>query len=185
MPKNNRKDVGVVETWKDIKGYEGLYMVSDKGNIYSISAKKNIKTRLSTSGYCKINLCKCGIKKTYTVHRLVMENFEAIEGMDKLQVNHINEVRHDNQLSNLEWCTAKENINHGNHNKKIEDYRKNNGGNSKRKIMCINTGKVFNSISEGAREYGIKYKSGISKVLKGASEHCGIYNREKLRWVYF
>ncbi len=174
-----------MEVWKDIKGYEGLYRVSNKGNIYSVTSRKNIKSRLNKNGYSKVNLSKCGIKRTYTVHRIVMENFKEIKGMDELQVNHINEVRHDNNLSNLEWCTAKENINHGNHNRKLSLYRKVAKPNFKLAVICINTGKIFESISSAARFYEIKNKSGITQVIRGKQNYCGSYNGQKLTWMYY
>lgn len=173
-----------MEIWKDIKGYEGLYQVSNKGNIFSYKTRSNMKIKLHTSGYCTINLCKCGLRKTYWVHRLVMGNFKEIEGMNKLQVNHINEIKHDNNLSNLEWCTAKENINHGNHNKKLSLYRKTAKSNLKLAVVCIDTGKIFESISSAARFYGIKNKKGITKVINGNQGYCGMYNGKKLTWMY-
>ena len=105
-----------MEVWKDVRDYEGLYKISDLGNVYSILTNKKLKLRLNKNGYSQINLSKNGVNKTHAVHRLVMETFNAIEGMNNLQVNHINEIKNDNTLSNLEWCMAKENINHGRHN---------------------------------------------------------------------
>lgn len=171
--------------WKDVKGYEGLYRVSDLGDVYSIITNKKLKIRFSREGYSKINLSKNGIRKTHFVHRLVMETFNAIEGMDSLQVNHINEIKNDNALSNLEWCTAKENINYGNHNKKLSVYRRNAKPNLKLPVRCVNTGEIFESISAAARFYNIKNKSGITKVLKGIQNYCGCFNGQRLRWVYY
>ena len=71
-----------------------------------------LKPRFDKYGYLYVNLCKDGARKTKKIHRLVAEHF--IENkMSKPQVNHINEVKHDNRVENLEWCTAKENYNHG------------------------------------------------------------------------
>ena len=122
------------EIWKDIKGYEGLYQVSNMGRIKSIGRyvkKKNsivqrkkekiLKQRVHTR--CKyreltIGLTKDGEIKTLSVHRLVALTF--IPNSDnKPQVNHINENPLDNRIDNLEWVTAKENANYGNRNKKI------------------------------------------------------------------
>ena len=174
-----------MEIWKDIKGYEGRYKISNYGNIFSVRKGINMKVSLHKKGYCKIKLYKNGINKSYWVHRLVLETFNEIKDMNKLQVNHKNEIKTDNNLSNLEWCTAKENINHGNHNKKLSIYRKSVKPNLKLAVICINTGEVFESISSAARFYGIKNKSGITKVIKGIQSYCGVYNGEKLEWMYY
>ena len=174
-----------MEVWKDVRDYEGLYKISDLGNVYSILTNKKLKSRLNKNGYSQINLSKNGVKKTHAVHRLVMETFNAIEGMNNLQVNHINEIKNDNTLSNLEWCMAKENINHGRHNKKLSVYRRNAKPNLKLPVKCVNTGEIFESISAAARFYNIKNKSGITKVIKGIQNYCGLYNGQRLRWIYY
>lgn len=53
-----------------------------------------------------------GKRHRYSIHRLVLENFNPVDGMDKLQVNHIDGNKRNNTVSNLEWCTCKENIEH-------------------------------------------------------------------------
>ena len=175
-----------MEVWKEIKRFNGKYEVSSYGRIRNSETKYILKQRCSKEGYLKANFYQNGKKITCTTHRLVLENFNPIDGMNKLQVNHINEIKDDNRLENLEWTTAKENINHGNHNKKIGLYRKNNSCNSKRTIICITTGKVFTSISEAARYYGIKNKSNISHCAKGTANYCGILDDgTRLEWMYY
>ena len=109
------------EIWKDIKGFEGLYQVSNYGRIKSLNRlyargnkqkEKILKLTINPRGYYQIGLRKQSIVKWYLVHRLVYEAFNGTipEG---LQVNHINEVKTDNRLSNLNLMTHKENINWG------------------------------------------------------------------------
>ena len=114
-----------MEKWKVIKGYEGIYEVSNHGKIKSLARKikhsdgnsRNVKERIlnpanDKDGYLFLTLSKNGTKKQCRVHRIVAEAF--IENPDKKpQINHINEVKNDNRASNLEWATSKENINHG------------------------------------------------------------------------
>lgn len=102
------------EVWKDIKGYEGLYQVSNLGRVKS---KRKI-LKLIDGEYLKVGLSKNGIQKTIKVHRLVAEAF--IPNYNNLpQVNHKDENKFNNKLDNLEWCSNRYNCNYGNRNKKI------------------------------------------------------------------
>lgn len=118
------------ELWKSINGYDGLYEVSNLGNIRSIDRtiiQKNrwgndnmrchkkgklIKKQKHRCGYLSVGLAKQGKVKTFLVHRLVAEAF--IPNPDnKETVNHINENKKDNRVENLEWATLPENIKYG------------------------------------------------------------------------
>lgn len=99
------------EIWKDIDGYEGLYQVSNLGRVKSSKHDIILKT-YSNRGYHQVQLSKNNIKSNKTIHRLVAQAF--IPNPDnKPQVNHIDEDKTNNKVSNLEWVTAKENSNHG------------------------------------------------------------------------
>ena len=103
------------ENWVDINGYEGKYQVSDMGNVRSTNQgqhhDKVLTERLGTHGYNRASLSSGGIVREYRVHRLVAQAF--IDNPDgKENINHINGIRNDNRVSNIEWCTKSENAIH-------------------------------------------------------------------------
>lgn len=100
----------MIEEWRDIGGYEGLYQVSSLGRVRSLKFGKEriLKTGKNTNGYLQVNLCKDGKVKIFQVHRLVVNAF--LPNHNNLEdINHINEDKTDNRISNLEWMTHKDN----------------------------------------------------------------------------
>ena len=105
------------QVWKDIKGYEGLYQVSNTGKARSMNYRntgnvRRLKPSVNKDGYLQVGLYKEGKYYRYLVHRLVALTF--IPNPNNLpQVNHKDENKANNTVWNLEWCDAKYNSNYG------------------------------------------------------------------------
>ena len=156
-----------MEIWKDIEGYEGLYQVSSWGRVKSTyRGGRVLKGRKTKTGYLRINLCKNRNVKEYLVHRLVAQAFIP-NPQNKPQVNHIDEDKENNHVNNLEWCTAKENVNHGTRILRIGKARS-------KPIICIETGVEYYGARECARQMGLQHST-IIKVLRGTRNHTGGY----------
>lgn len=102
------------EIWKEIKGYEGLYAVSNKGRVMNIMSGKVLKPGINGNGYENVVLCKNGKHKNYKVHRLVAQAFIPNK-LNLPEVNHIDECKTNNDVSNLEWVSKSDNIRHSIH----------------------------------------------------------------------
>ena len=105
-----------IELWKDIDcGYLGLYQISNQGRVKSFIDNKGkrrekiLKFYCNKKGYLNVTLCKNKIYKKKRIHQLVLL---AFKGKSDLQCNHINGIKSDNRLENLEYCTPSENTRH-------------------------------------------------------------------------
>ena len=197
--------------WKPIEGYEGLYEVSNLGNIKSLNYNKTGEKRIlkpckTRIGYLQVHLYKNSKIYTKLVHRLVAETFIP-NPENKPQVNHIDGNKQNNAISNLEWCTPKENQQHawntelhkplkgeknpmyGKHHteetrKKLSKANKGEKHPQAKKVICITTGETFNCILEAEEKYNVN-QSSISKCCKGKLKSAGkLPTGEKLVWRY-
>ena len=118
------------------------------------------------NGYCEIGLCiKPNKRKWLLVHRLVLSTFNPVAGMENIEVNHKDEDKSNNMLNNLEWATSKENCNYGTRNKRIAKQME-------EKIMCIETGIIYDSEKQASELTGTCYSS-ISNCLNGKRNKAG------------
>ena len=172
-----------IEEWRDIKGYEGLYQVSNLGKVKSLkdnygrSRIKILKLKKRKDGYMEINLHKNGTIKTFRVHQLVARAF--IDNPNNLkEINHKDENPSNNRVDNLEWCTRKYNNNYGT---RVEKFIESRGT----KVICVNTGKIYRSTREASRDTGVD-NSFICKCCKGEYKSAGKHPEtgEPLVWKY-
>lgn len=158
------------EIWKDIKGYEGLYRVSNYGNIWTNKRKRCLKQHVSPGGYYQVTLSKQGKVRTYEVHRLVSLNFIPIVDGKNI-VNHIDENKLNNNVENLEWCTPKENINYGTGIKRALETKK-ASEKFKRSFEIRSTPVIGINILDGSK---VEYES-MSAAEKDGFRNGGISN---------
>lgn len=160
-----------VEEWKDIPGYEGLYQVSNLGNIRSLGNKTHkgihaITQKTDKDGYKSVRLCKNGKMKDYRVHRLVYETFVG-KIQDGYQINHIDEDKSNNNVNNLNSMDCVSNINWGTGIERRASQAR------KPVIQMSKDGKEiqrFNSVTEAANALGLHHVS-ISKCCLNRP-HC-------------
>ena len=162
------------ETWRPVVGYEGLYEVSDMGNVRSLprlgthTTKPTLISPHLRCGYFHVTLWKNNRQKDFTVHRLVALAF--IPNTDNLPcINHKDEVKQNNKAENLEWCTIKYNYNYSNISQRSKEV------NGSRTIAYRGDEIVgeFLSMREAAKAFGISYSTVRNSVL-GKKIHCSI-----------
>ena len=174
------------EMWKDIKGYEGFYQVSNTGKILSLDRNttngKIRKLQTSNNGYLSVTLCKNGIITRKSIHRLVAETFlpnpyclPQINHKDEDKTNNLVCINDDGSVdlekSNLEWCTQLYNNRYGNHSLNISK--------SRRKAVIqfdINGNEIksFDSPITASNETNIPYSSIVGNC-NGSQHTAGGY----------
>lgn len=100
------------EQWRDIDGYDGMYQVSSLGRVRSRKSGewRVLRARKNNKGYLLVGLWKDEKKKWFLVHRLVAQAFIENDNIFNTEVNHRNEDKSDNKVSNLEWCDRSYNV---------------------------------------------------------------------------
>ena len=116
----------IEEEWRDVKGYEGLYQVSNLGRVKSLNYKRTGKSKIlrpqgTRLGYLRIRLFKGGECKRHYIHRLVLMTFSPVENMENLDCNHLDENKENNNLNNLEWCTRSYNNTYNGRHKRVAE----------------------------------------------------------------
>lgn len=174
----------MIEEWKPIVGYEGLYEVSNLGRVKSleriIDAKHHVKKRIlkqgvQRGGYLHVGLCKNNKVKIKKIHRLVAEAFIP-NPYNLPQVNHKDENIKNNCVDNLEWCTGNYNYYYGTRIKRIAEKKS-------KSVVQYNTNgefiKEYSSVTEAECAIAGKTTSAIHRCLHGKSKTAYGY-----KWKY-
>ena len=157
----------------------GIYQISNFGNVKNIKKNKLLKPAINKDGYYTLLLSKNGVQKSFKVHKLVASHFLK---EPTIQVNHKNGIKTDNNINNLEYITLHENILHSWINGLSKGKYK-NVGNHARKIIQLDKDteeelRQFESVYEASEKLGITNTS-IENCLKGRSRTSGGY-----KWKY-
>ena len=176
-----------MENWKQVVGYEGLYEISSVGQVRSVLRKvwnpgrkcyrtqysRILKQTLDSHGYKRVTLSKDGNINQFLVHRLVAIAFIP-NPYNYSQINHKNEIKDDNSVSNLEWCNNEYNCNYGNHNSHISEAQSIS-------VLQFNLDGSFVKEWKSARE--AERKLGISNVNILRCCHGGFFHKGRNKWV--
>ena len=167
-----------MEEWRDIKGFEGYYQISNMGRVkilkrtvwnsgrgYYVTVPEKIrKAKKNNGGYLLVQLSKDGKRKYCLMHRLVAQAFLK-NPMGYTEVNHIDENKENNCAENLEWCSRSYNVNYGTRNEKLS-----------KAVIGINkiSGLIveFPPLSEATRQTGISHGN-ICECCNGKRKSAG------------
>lgn len=178
---------------KDIKGFEGLYGITEDGQVLNYKTQKFMKQRQDKDGYYRLSLTKDGKQYTRFIHRLLAETF--IPNPKNLPLlNHKDENKQNNSLDNLEWCSCWYNLTYSRNRElaleKGVDFmgfekktnQKKPGSGISKPVRCVELNIIYDSGAAAARELGLD-ASHISKVCRGKANTTGGYHFEFVQEV--
>lgn len=174
---------------RDVVGFEGLYGITEDGQVFNYKLQKFMKQRFDRDGYLRTNLSKKGKQYTVFVHRLLAEAF--IPNPKNLPlINHKDENKTNNALDNLEWCTPWYNLTYSRNRdlalekgadfmgfEKTKTNQKKPGSGTSKPVRCVELNTIYESGAAAARELNLD-ASHISKVCRGKANTTGGYHFE-------
>lgn len=181
-----------MEIKKEIKGYEGLYVITSSGKVISLGNGKStnpgtkrirqLKTQIKSNGYQQVKLSKNGRSKYFTVHRLVATHF-LVDQPGKKEVNHKDGNKLNNHVNNLEWVNSSENQKHAFKTGLQKPVKGAENKQSKKVVQMDLTGRVlktWDSLGQLKRNTGFN-TYGIIKCCKGQKKYKTAYG---YKWKY-
>ena len=148
------------------------YTLPQKMGVFGVIVEKFLSPGVGKDGYLRVSLCKNGKQKTFLVHRLILKTYNPVENMNELTVNHKDEDKKNNCLSNLEWMTLYENNRYGGHDRRMAKTQS-------KSVLCVETGKIYDNASIAAREVGLNTPTHIRECCNGKAKTSGGYH-----WKY-
>jgi len=181
--------------WKDVIGFEGLYKVSSDGRILSLQKIRYCSSDVNpviypdrvlspgvVKGYFLVSLSKDTIIFQRKVHRLVAEAFLP-KPIHKDQVNHINGIKCDNRVENLEWCTAQENVIHS-YKTGLKKGRKFGAHHSAKRVLDKSLGVHYDTVKEAASAEGVAWST-LSSFMNNHHKPMSTKMRQRLSKFIF
>lgn len=165
----------MIETFREIESHPN-YEVSDKGNVRNKKTGKILKANKDGDCYLYVGLCSNGVRKKLYVHRLIAEAFIPNDDSSKTYIDHINEIKSDNRIVNLRWCSSRENTNY-HHNDNINRGVILTHSNTYRSQISVNgkyIRKNFKTFEEAVADFKLKYK------LYYGTDCTSVYDESKL-----
>lgn len=156
--------------WKDIKGFENLYQINEKGEVFSLKTRRLLKPQIGTHGYLVITLRRDGKNIGRQIHRMIAEAFIP-NPENKPCIDHINAIRTDNRIDNLRWCTYKENNNNPIFKKRVSEkhigMKLSKESIRKRQETKLQNGKRINrSLNNGKSKEVIQYDKDMNEITR-------------------
>ena len=152
---------------RDIIGFEGQYAITSCGRVWSYKTNRFLKLCNHPDGYLQINLCKDGKMTHHLVHRLVAEAY--LENPNNYPcINHKSEIKTENHVNNLEYCTNKYNSNYGT---AIERQ----AAKIRKKVYCHETNTTYDSLTAASKATGVD-TGNISRCCKNKIKSCNNYH---------
>lgn len=138
--------------WGNLPEFDGKYEVSDTGLVRNVQTGKELKGTIDKDGYLNVGLdLWSGKRKTYRIHRLVAMIFKPCINMEKYTINHINHIKTDNHVDNLEWLINEDNVK--------EAWKNGINNNQCIKVLCVETGEEFPSMRKACQAYNMRISS--------------------------